>query len=105
MDFLNISIFDEVQILNGHCGRIFSPIQMSFGTFVDTEHINMCVQGNLDRCHILGIRVPQSWEKSRNFTIFAIFVIFDQFRTMVLWATFLNFFIKPILVHNLDTYQ
>ena len=105
MDFLNISIFDEVEILNGHYGRIFSPIQMSFGTFVHTEHINMCVQGNLDRCHILGIRVPQSWEKSRNFTFFAIFVIFDQFRTMVLWATFLNFFIKPILVHNLDTYQ
>ena len=105
MDFLNISIFDKVEILNGHCGRIFSPIQMSFGTFVDTEHINMCVQGNLDRLHIFGIGVPQSWEKSRNFTIFAIFVIFDQFRTMVLWATFLNFFIKPILVHNLDTYQ
>ena len=79
MDFLNISIFDEVEILNGHYGRIFSPIQMSFGTFVHTEHINMCVQGNLDRCHILGIRVPQSWEKSRNFTIFAIFAIFDQF--------------------------
>ena len=79
MDFLNISIFDEVEILNGHYGRIFSPIQMSFGTFVHTEHINMCVQGNLDRCHILGIRVPQSWEKSRNFTFFAIFVIFDQF--------------------------
>ncbi len=63
MDFLNISIFDKVQILNVHCGRTFSPILMNFGTFVNnTEHINMCVQGNLDRYHILGIRVPQSWE-------------------------------------------
>ena len=30
-------------ILNGHYGRNFSPIQMPFGTSVNTEHINMCV--------------------------------------------------------------
>ena len=78
---------------------------MSFGACVNTEHINMCVEANLDTHHTFGIIVPQSWGKSRNFTIFAIFVIFGPFRTMVLWAKFLNFFIKPILVHNLDTYQ
>ncbi len=69
MDFLNIWIFDKVEILNGYCGRIFSPIQMSFGTIVDTEHINMCVQGNLDICDILGTRVPQSWE-NREISLF-----------------------------------
>ncbi len=91
MDFLNISISNKVQILNGHCGRTFSPIKMTFRTFVNTEHTNMCVQENLDRYHTFGIRVPQSWEKARNFTIFAIFVIFGQFRTIVLWAKILNF--------------
>ncbi len=93
------------QILNGHCGRSYYPIQMSFGTCVNTEHINLCVQGNLDRCHTFGIASPQSWVKSQNFTIFAIFTIFDQFRAIGLRATFLIFDIKPSLMHNVDLCQ
>ena len=73
-----IIAISQLQILNGDCDRSFCPIPMSFGTYVNTEHINICVQGNLDRCHNFGIRGPQSYEKSRIFTIFAIFVIFDQ---------------------------
>ncbi len=66
---------------------------MSFGTCVNTEHINMCVQGNLDRRHTFGVKGPQSWGESRNFTIFAFFAIFDQIRAIRLRATFLIFHI------------
>ena len=100
-----IIAISQLQILNGDCGRSFCPIPMSFGTCVNTKHINMCVQGKLDRCHNFGIIDPQSWEKSRIFTIFAIFVIFDQLRPIGLWATFLRFHIKPSLLHYFDLYQ
>ena len=103
--FSRIITILHTQILNGHCGRSYCPIQMSFGTCVNTEHINKCVQGNFDKCHTFGIASPQSWQKSRNFTIFAIFAIFDQFRAIRLRATFLRFDIKPSLLHNLDLYQ
>ena len=39
----------------------------------------------------MGIRVPQSLGKLRNLNIFAVFVIFDQFRAIGLWATLLTF--------------
>ena len=104
-EFSRIITILHTQILNGHCGRSYCPIQMSFGTCVNTEHINKCVQGNFDKCHTFGIASPQSWQKSRNFTIFAIFAIFDQIWPIGLWATFLIFHIKPSLLHNLDLYQ
>ena len=74
---LGFNIF-QTQILNGHCGRSFSPIQISFDTSVNTKHINLCVQGKSDRYHTFGVTGAQSWGKSRNFTIFAIFAIFDE---------------------------
>ena len=61
---------------------------MPFGTFVQTYHINKCVQGNLYKACTFGIIITQSWKKSRFFTIFAIIAIFDQFRIVVLRATF-----------------
>ncbi len=73
-----IIAISQLQILNGDCGRSFGPIPMSIGTCVNTKHINMCVEGNLDTHHTFGIMNPQIWGKSRNFTIFAIFAIFDQ---------------------------
>ena len=65
----------------------------------------MCVEGNLDTHHTFGIMNPQIWGKSRNFTIFAIFAIFDQIRAIRLRATFLRFDIKPSLLHKVDLYQ
>ena len=71
----NIAIL-QTQILHCYFDRTFFLIHMPFGTSVYTDHINMCAEGNLARCHTFRNRGTQSREKSQNFTIF---VIFDQF--------------------------
>ena len=72
------AIFLKALNLNGYCAGTVYPIRLPFDTSIECEYVNLYAKADLDTCHTFGIRGAQSWKKSRYFTIFAFFAIFDK---------------------------
>ena len=72
------ALFLNALILNGYCAGTVYSIRLPFDTSIECEYVNLYAKANLDTCHTFSIRGAQSWKKSRNFTIFAFFAIFDK---------------------------